>query len=277
MTSTSSVEISGPTMVIKETEACDRPHADKRKTITAQGKARRLLLPDEAIVKIGFKATEPTKPLVESRYREWVMKVSEIINEMGELNFSSPTFSTQVKEVKGKEECTTSLKVHGYAHIPVESIGNVLINFLEEGIDFDAPDFSFDEGHPLDPDLYQEASFAAKQNVQALLNGVGCQLGKFIGLTFYDSDEETVTHSLSSFKPEFFASKNLIKSNFNLQVFDDLRGAIKGKIGSKGKVPEEQNFEEIIDWDPKVLSLLSTNVPTKIQEIAVTVTYEVLV
>ena len=143
MTSTSSVEISGPTMVVKETEVCNRPHADERKKITVQGKARRVLLPDEALVKIGFNATEPTKPLVESRYREWVMKVSEIINEMGELTFSSPTFSTQVKEVKGKEECTTSLKAHGYVHISVENIGNVLIGLLEEGIDFDAPDSSF--------------------------------------------------------------------------------------------------------------------------------------
>ena len=277
MTGTNSVEISGPTMVVKETEACNRPHADERKPITAQGKARRVLLPDEALVKIGFKATEPTKPLVESRYREWVMKVSEIINEMGELTFSSPTFSTQVKEVKGKEECTTSLKAHGYVHIPVENIGNVLIGLLEEGIDFDAPDFSFDEGRPLEPELYQEASSVAKQNAQALLNGVGSQLGKFIGLTFYDSDEETITHSLSSFKPEFFASKNLIKSNFNLQVFDNFRGAIQEKFGSRGKNLEEQDSEEIIDWDPKVLSLLSTKVPTKIQEIVVTVTYEVLV
>ena len=31
MTSTSSVEISGPTMVVKETEACNRPHADEQK------------------------------------------------------------------------------------------------------------------------------------------------------------------------------------------------------------------------------------------------------
>ncbi len=58
MTTANSVEISGPTMVIKETEACDRPHADEKKTmpITAKGKARRTLLPDEASVKISFKA-----------------------------------------------------------------------------------------------------------------------------------------------------------------------------------------------------------------------------
>ena len=275
MTSTSSVEISGPAMVVKETEACNRPHADEQKKITVQGKARRVLLPDEALVRIGFNATEPTGSLAESRYREWVMKVSEIINEMGELTFSSPTFSTQVKEVKGKEERTTSLKAHGYVHIPVENIGNVLIGLLEEGIDFDAPDFSFDEGRPLEPELYQEASSVAKRNAQALLNGVESQLGKFIGLTFFDSDNETVTHSLSSFKRELFTNKMLLTSNF--QIFDNLRGAIKGKIGSIGKNLEEQDSEEIIDWDPKVLSLLSTKVPTKIQEIVVTVTYEVLV
>ena len=275
MTSTSSVEISGPAMVVKETEACNRPHADEQKKITVQGKARRVLLPDEALVRIGFNATEPTGSLAESRYREWVMKVSEIINEMGELTFSSPTFSTQVKEVKGKEERTTSLKAHGYVHIPVENIGNVLIGLLEEGIDFDAPDFSFDEGRPLEPELYQEASSVAKQNAQALLNGVESQLGKFIGLTFFDSDNETVTHSLSSFKRELFTNKMLLTPNF--QIFDNLRGAIKGKIGSIGKNLEEQDSEEIIDWDPKVLSLLSTKVPTKIQEIVVTVTYEVLV
>jgi len=275
MTSTSSVEISGPTMVVKETEVCNRPHADERKKISVQGKARRVLLPDEALVKIGFNATEPTGSLVESRYREWVMKVSEIINEMGELTFSSPTFSTQVKEIQGKEERTTSLKAHGYVHIPVENIGNVLIGLLEEGIDFDAPDFSFDEGRPLEPELYQEASSVAKQNAQALLNGVESQLGKFIGLTFFDSDNETVTHSLSSFKPELFTNKMLLTSNF--QIFDNLRGAIKGKIGSRGKNLEKQDSEEIIDWDPKVLSLLSTKVPTKIQEIVVTVTYEVQV
>jgi len=275
MTSTSSVEISGPAMVVKETEACNRPHADEQKKITVQGKARRVLLPDEALVRIGFNATEPTGSLAESRYREWVMKVSEIINEMGELTFSSPTFSTQVKEVKGKEERTTSLKAHGYVHIPVENIGNVLIGLLEEGIDFDAPDFSFDEGRPLEPELYQEASSVAKRNAQALLNGVESQLGKFIGLTFFDSDNETVTHSLSSFKRELFTNKMLLTPNF--QIFDNLRGAIKGKIGSIGKNLEEQDSEEIIDWDPKVLSLLSTKVPTKIQEIVVTVTYEVLV
>ena len=39
-----------------------------------------------------------------------------------------------------------------------------------------------------------------------------------------------------------FASKNLIKSNFNLQVFDDLRGVIKGKIGSKRQGSRRAEF-----------------------------------
>jgi len=271
------VEISGATMVVKETEACSRPHADEQKIIAAKGKARRALLPDEALVKIGFKATEPTKPLVESRYREWVMKVSEIINEMAELTFSSPTFSTQVKEVKGKQKYTTSLKAHGYIHIPVENIGNVLLGLLEEEIDFDTPNFSFDEGQPLDPDLYQEASFTAKQNAQALLNGVGCQLGELIGLTFFDSDDETVTRSLSSFDSDSFSDRALFNNITNFKILDTFRGQVKEKFGSRGKAPEKQDFEEIIEWDPKVLSLLSTKVPIKIQEIVVTVTYEVLV
>ena len=276
MTSTNSVEISGATMVVKETEACNRPHADEQKTITAKGKARRALLPDEASVKISFKVTEPIKALVESRYREWVMKVSEIINEMAELSFSTPTFSKQVKEVKGKETYTTSLQATGYIHIPIENFGKVLVSLLEEGIDFDTPNFSFDEGQPLDPNLYQEASFTAKQNAEALLNGVGCQLGELVGLTFFDSDDEKGTHSLSD-----FSSENLVNQSFyscsKFQVFDDFSAVVKEKLGFRGKDHEGQDAEEITDWNPEVLGLLATKVPTRIQEIVVTVTYEVRV
>ncbi len=280
MTTANSVEISGPTMVIKETEACNRPHADEQKpmAITAKGKARRALLPDEASVKISFKATESIKPLVESRYREWVMKVSEIINEMAELSFSTPTFSKQVKEVKGKETYTTSLQATGYIHIPIENFGKVLISLLEEGIDFDTPNFSFDEGQPLDPNLYQEASFTAKQNAEALLNGVGCQLGELIGLTFFDSDDEEVTHSLLDFSSEKLLNQTLVNYSIsNFQAFDDFRGAVKEKLGFRGKDNEAQDAEEITDWNPEVLGLLATKVPTRIQEIVVTVTYEVRV
>jgi len=278
MTSTSSVEISGPTMVVKETEVCNRPHADERKKITVQGKARRVLLPDEALVKIGFNATEPTGSLVESRYREWVMKVSEIINEMAELSFSTPTFSKQVKEVKGKETYTTSLQATGYIHIPIENFGKVLVSLLEEGIDFDTPNFSFDEGQPLDPDLYQEASFTAKQNAEALLTGVGCQLGELIGLTFFDSDDEEVTHSLLDFSSEKLLNQKLVNYSIsNFQAFDNFRGAVKEKLGFRGKDDEGQDSEEITDWNPEILGLLATKVPTRIQEIVVTVTYEVRV
>ncbi len=278
MTTANSVEISGPTMVIKETEACNRPHADEKKpmAITAKGKARRTLLPDEASVKISFKVTEPIKALVESRYREWVMKVSEIINEMAELSFSTPTFSKQVKEVKGKDTYTTSLQATGYIHIPIENFGKVLISLLEEGIDFDIPNFSFDEGQPLDPNLYQEASFTAKQNAEALLNGVGCQLGELVGLTFFDSDDEKVTHSLSDLNIKNW-SNDSIKCYSKFEAFDNFRGAVKEKLGFRGKDDEGQDSEEITEWNPEVLGLLATKVPTRIQEIVVTVTYEVRV
>jgi len=279
MTTANSVEISGPTMVIKETEACNRPHADEQKPmeITAKGKARRTLLPDEVSVKISFKVTEPIKSLVESRYREWVMKVSKIIDEMAELSFSTPTFSKQVKEVKGKETYTTSLQATGYIHIPIENFGKVLISLLEEGIDFDTPNFSFDEGQPLDPDLYQEASFTAKQNAEALLNGVGCQLGELVGLTFFDSDDENVTHSLSDFTSKNWSDDSIVCYS-KFEAFDDFRGAVKEKLGFfRGKDNEAQDSEEITDWNPEVLGLLATKVPTRIQEIVVTVTYEVRV
>ncbi len=279
MTTANSVEISGPTMVIKETEACDRPHADEQKAmeITAKGKARRTLLPDEASVKISFKVTEPIKALVESRYREWVMKVSEIINEMAELSFSTPTFSQQVKEVKGKETYTTALQATGYIHIPIENFGKVLISLLEEEIDFETPNFSFDEGQPLEPDLYQEASFTAKQNAEALLNGVGCQLGELVGLTFFDSDDEKATHSLSDFSQKNWSDDSFSSVSYlKFQMFDDFRGAVKDKLRFRGKDHEGQDSEEITDWNPEVLGLLATKVPTRIQEIVVTVTYEVL-
>jgi len=263
-------------MVVKETEACNRPHADEQKTITAKGKARRTLLPDEVSVKICFKVTEPIKALVESRYREWVMKVSEIINEMAELSFSTPTFSKKVKEVKGKETYTTSLQATGYIHIPVENFGKVIISLLEEEIDFDTPNFSFDEGQPLDPNLYQEASFTAKRNAEALLNGVGCQLGELVGLTFFDSDDEKVTHSLSDLNIKNWSDDSIICYS-KFEAFDNFRGAVKEKLGFRGKDDEGQDSEEITDWNPEVLGLLATKVPTRIQEIVVTVTYEVRV
>ena len=265
---------------------CDKEHVapggtpepePEKKYITSTGEVSIKTLPTGASIEIHIEAEGKTTEEAKSRFREITQKIIKTVGDKTQFSFSSPEtekIETSEKEYRSSQKTTvTSI---GKMQLSSENLGAILSALLENDISFSPPKFTFDDITPIDLSIYEKASSLAKNKAKALVEGVGCALGKVYDIKYSDgSEQNTIFSSLGTFSDyldeegDVFYSKG---ANADMKIS---LNTFQTSLTNKFQLLKRKEEKEEITWDPQMLDLLQTQIPNRVQKVSVSVTYEI--
>ena len=256
---------------------CDKTHIapeKPKKRITTTGEVSIDILPTTASVKIPLKGEGKTAKEANSHFKEVTQKVIQTIGDATQFSFSSPeTCEIETTEKGYRNSQTTIVYSTGTINLSAENLGSVLSDLLENDIPFHAPEFTFDQTSQMHLSVYEEATSRAKQKAETIVTAAGCALGKVHDILYSDGSEQEKTFSernINSFLSDKSKNFQFFENKVMHQSLNTFHMALEKKMNLF-----KREEEEVIDWDPRLLNLLQTQIPSQVQKVWVSVTYEI--